>query len=153
MFQHRQSSMKTSSTCQDVLDELDVFILYLVCVVAAPVKRDTFDKVAQPLPSPCLFPPNMLWIMSLWFWQRTHARHHHPRHLPPESSLSKLLRFSSFKSFHLKGKSYSPFHDVHCIETSLPTKAAHKNYQELETTQVVHLCNFNHICIFGCIWS
>jgi hypothetical protein len=45
----------------------------------------------------------------------------------------KLL-FSSSKSFHLEGKSNSPFGDVHCIETFLPTKAAHKNYQELELT-------------------
>jgi hypothetical protein len=146
--------MKISSTCQDVLDELDVFtsILYLVCIVPAPVKRDTFDKVAQPLPSPCLFPPNMLWIMSLWFWQRTHASHHHPRHLPPELLLYKILFFSSSKSFRLEGKSGdSPFGDVHCIETFLPTKAVHKNYQKLEKTQVVHMCKYNHFCIFGCI--
>ena len=26
-----------------------------------------------------------------------------------------------------------------------------KNYQELETTQEVHKCKYNHICIFGCI--
>jgi len=64
---------------------------------------------------------------------------------------SKLLFFSSSKSFHLEGKSNSPFGDVHCIETFLPTKAAHKNYQELETSQVVHTSKYNHICIFGCI--
>ncbi len=72
----------------------------------------------------------------------------------PESLLSKdskLLFFSSSKSFHLEGKSNSPFGDVHCIETFLPTKAAYKNYQEHETTQVVHICEYNHICIFGCI--
>ncbi len=73
--------------------------------------------------------------------------------VPPESSLSKdskLLFLSSSKSFHLEDKSNSPFDDVHCIETFLPTKAAHKNYQELETTQVIHICKYNHICIFGC---
>jgi hypothetical protein len=64
---------------------------------------------------------------------------------------SKLLFFSSSKSFHVEGKSNSPFGDVHCIETSLPTKAVPKNYQELETKQIVHMCKYNHICIFGCI--
>ncbi len=68
---------------------------------------------------------------------------------PPWIIIVQLLFFSSSKSFHLEGKRNSPFADVHCIETSWPTKAEHKNYQE--TMLVVHMCQYNHICIFECI--
>lgn len=102
-FQHRQSSTKISCTCQ----------------------MGNFDKVAQPLPFPCLFPPNILCIMSLWFWQSTHARHCHPRHFPPESSLSNPLFLASSKSFHLEGKRTFPVGDVHCCETAWATCATH----------------------------
>ena len=98
--------------------------------LAAPVKRDTFDKVAQPLPFPSLFPPNIVWIMSLWIWQSTHARHCHPRHLPVESLLSNPVFFASSKSFHLEGKRDSPSGFVHCCETSTATRAAHKKNQK-----------------------
>jgi hypothetical protein len=87
--------------------------------------------------------------MSLWFWQRTHARHHHPRHLPPESSLSNPLFFASSKSFHLAGKRDSPFGVVHCCETSRATRAAHKKNQK--TILVQNICQQHQIRIFACI--
>ena len=118
--------------------------------LAAPVKRDTFDKVAQPLPFPFLFPPNIVWIMSLWFWQSTHARHRHPRHLPFESSLSKPLFFASSKSFHLEGKRDSPVGCVHCCETSTATRAAHKKNQKI-LILVQNMCQQHQICNFACI--
>ena len=99
--------------------------------LAAPVKRDTFDKVAQPLPFPSLFPPNIVWIMSLWIWQRTHARHCHPRHLPVESLLSNPVFFASSKSFHLEGKRDSPSGFVHCCETSTASQQS-----ELHTRRI-----------------